>query len=83
MEEVHFTQKELATRWKRAESTIINMRRRGHIPYIRLPGSTKCLYPVSDIIELEKQYKQPAKEVVGKKINNRKPAVSKQDWRIQ
>jgi hypothetical protein len=63
---VHFTQKELANRWKRAESAIINMRRRGDIPYILLPGSNKYLYSMSDIIELDAPHKRTAKEVVGK-----------------
>ncbi len=84
MEEVHFTQKELANRWKRAESTIINMRRRGDIPYILLPGSNKYLYPVPDIIELEAQHKSTAKEVVCKTriSRKRKPAISQKEWEV-
>lgn len=84
MEEVHYTQKELANRWKRAESTIINMRRRGDIPYILLPGSNKYLYSVSDIIELEAQHKRTAKEVVAKTRigRKRKPAISQKEWEV-
>jgi len=53
-EKQYFTQKELANRWQCAQGTIINYRNKGIISFFQLPESTKILYPVDEIIELEK-----------------------------
>ena len=55
-QQLYFTQKELAARWKVSQSSIINWRKRGIIPFLNLPGSVRVLYPVNEIIELENQY---------------------------
>ncbi len=85
-----FSQKELAERWKVSQSTITNWRNQNKIPFFSLPGTSKKLYPIGGIIELERQntntikgvhkkYKQPAE------LKRKKPGVSvnpKKDWRI-
>ncbi len=82
------TQSELAKRWRLTESTVKNLRDRGHLPYFRLPESTRILYPADAIAEVEKLHTTPAREVVtpgkGAEIKRRKPVVSSkdEDWRI-
>ena len=82
------TQSELAKRWRITESTIKNWRERGHLPYFRLPESTRILYPVDDVEEVERQHTTQARGVVnpgkGAEIKRRKPVVSSkdEDWRI-
>ena len=85
----YFTQGELAKRWRLTESTVKNLRDRGQLPYFRLPGSSRILYPVETIEELEKQNTVPVKEVDRKRkkteIKRKKPDVSatpKKEWRI-
>jgi hypothetical protein len=88
-EQRFLTQTELAKRWRMSQSCVKNWRDRGHLPYFRLPGSTRILYPVDAIEEVEKLHTTQAREVVtpgkGSEIKRRKPVVSsKQDenWRI-
>ena len=84
------TQSELAERWRMTESTIKNLRDRGHISYFRLPGSSRVLYPADVVKELERLNTVPGKEVLPKQIKRSemksgKPVVSSkedQDWRI-
>lgn len=83
------TQSELAERWRITESSIKNLRDRGHIPYFRLPGSSRVLYPAHTVKELERLYTTPAKEVGKQKerteITRKKPdisATSRKEWRI-
>lgn len=40
------------------------MRNNCLLPYFFLPNSNRPLYPVKDILELEKQLIKPAKEVI-------------------
>lgn len=84
------TQKELATRWRMSESSIKNWRERGHLCYFQLPGSTRVLYPVKAVEEIERKCTTPAKVVVDRKkrraaIKRIKPVISAnndKDWRI-
>lgn len=89
-EKKFLSQRELAERWRRTESSIKNFRDRGHLPYFRLPGSARVLYPVEAVKELERQHTKSAREVVPKRIKASemqrvKPVVSSnqdEDWRI-
>jgi hypothetical protein len=82
------TQSELAERWKISESCVKNWRDRGHLPYFRLPGSTRVLYPVKGIEEVEGRFTKPVKEVVNQKerteIRRKTPDISatEKEWRI-
>jgi hypothetical protein len=85
----YFTQKELADRYSTSVSTIKNWRDRGYLPYMRLPGSTRVLYPLDGILKAELQFTTPAKEVKQKKESaerkRKKPVISatpKKEWRI-
>jgi len=51
--EKYYTQSELAKLWRVKESTIKNLRDKGHLPYFRLPGSTRILYPIAEILKIE------------------------------
>lgn len=84
-----FTQGELARRWRLTQSSIKNLRDRGQLPYFRLPGSSRVLYPVDTVEELERLHTISAKEVDKKRhyteIKRKKPDVSattKKEWRI-
>ncbi len=83
------TQKELAVRWKVSQSSIINYRNKGKLPFFRVPGSIRILYPLHEIIALELQYTTTIKEVRRKQkqlteSQRKTPVVSakKKDWRI-
>lgn len=88
-EQVFLTQGELAKRWRVTDSTIINWRRRGFLPYLQLPGSSKLLYPLQAVLEIEEKFSKPAKEVKDQKehtVNKRKKpeisATTQKEWRI-
>jgi hypothetical protein len=51
--EKYLTQSELARQWRVQESTIKNLRDKGHLPYFQLPGSTRILYPIAEILKIE------------------------------
>lgn len=84
------TQKELAKRWHVSPSSIINWRNNGKLPFFRVPGSTRVLYPLYEIIALEQQHTTKTKE--GPKTRKqpaelqlKKPVVSTKSqkiWRI-
>ncbi len=87
---VYFSQKELATRWSRSESTIKSYRENGIIPFFILPGSSRPLYPKEKIYNIEEEYltltkkeeylqKQP---VVIKRKKPVNPTESNKEWRI-
>ena len=89
IEKKYLTQKQLAERYSTSESTIKNWRDRGYLPFMRLPGSTKPLYPLDGIIEVEAKYTTPAKEVKHRQQSaerkRKKPVISttaKKEWRI-
>ena len=85
----YLTQAEVAEHFCMSESTIKNWRDRGYLPYFQLPDSTRVLYPVDGIEEVERQYSHPAKEVVnGPKrpvVKRKKLEISsnpQKEWRI-
>ena len=89
IEKKYLTQKDLADRYGTSESTIKNWRDRGYLPFFRLPGSTRVLYPLDGIIEAELQFTTPAKEVKDRQqtveVKRKKPVISatpKKEWRI-
>ena len=82
-------QSELAERWRLTESSIKNLRDRGHLPYFRLPGSSRILYPVETVEELERLHTTMAKEVDKARqrteITRKKPDISatpRKEWRM-
>ena len=81
---LYFTQRELAERFRVSQSTIINWRNRGLLRYLKLPGSSRVLYPVDAIQEFEQQQIVYEKEVV--KNNRSRGKRSKisaiTEWRI-
>lgn len=89
-EEKYLTQKELAKRWKVSEGTIKNRRDNKIIKeFLRMPGSTKVLYPLNHINEVEKQYTTKVKEVDKREkkteLKRNKPVVSakpEKKWRV-
>ena len=86
----YLTQAEVAEHFGMSESTIKNWRDRGHLPYFQMPGSTRVLYPICEIEEVEQRYTYPTKEVVKgpgsrPEIKRKKPEISatiNKKWRI-
>src|SRR6056297_2290226 len=85
-EKAFLKQAELAERWGCSQSTIINYRNKGLISYFQLPESTKVLYPVAEVLEIERKYTKnnskpkggDRKKAEAKKV---KPCVSpNKDW---
>lgn len=89
-EVVYYTQKELAQRWRVTPATIKELRDKGQVPCFFPPGSSRVLYPVNEIIQIEEDksnhnqkenYSRKCKpETMMKKPVN--PAKSQQDWRM-
>jgi hypothetical protein len=52
---IYFTQKELAKRWRITEATVVNIRNNGDLPFFTPPGSSRVLYPVEAILDIENQ----------------------------
>lgn len=89
LQKKYLTQRELAERWRISPSSVKNWRDRGHIPYLQFPGSSRIFYPLQGILEVERQFTTPAREVVPKgikhsEIKRKKPDVSAtvKEWRI-
>ena len=84
----YLTQAELAKHWRVCENSVKNWRQRGYLPYFRIPGSSRVLYPLHGIQEVEDHFTEPAREVMPEhteaEIKRRKPVVSSkdEDWRI-
>lgn len=86
----YMKQAELAERWRCSQSTIINYRNKGLLSFFRLPESDKVLYPVSEIIDIERKYTINQTKAKGggngykADIEKVEPCVSspKKDWRI-
>jgi len=84
------TQNQLAERWHVSPGTIINWRDAGQLPFFRLPGSSKVLYPMDEIVELEHQNTTTVKGVSNKQkqpteLKRKKPVMSakpQEEWRI-
>ena len=86
----YMKQAELAERWRCSQGTIIGYRKQGLLPFFQLPSSSMVLYPLEEILEIERKYtvnhlkakggdKKPKAEM--KKVE---PCVSspKKEWRI-
>jgi len=83
---VYLTQKEVADRFRVTQSTVKNWRERGLLAYFQAPGSTRVLYPVSEVEELEKQSIKQKREVVKQDEIIRKgprvPTKPQKEWRV-
>ena len=80
-------QKELAKRWHVSPGTIINWRQEGRLPFFRVPGTSKILYPGDKIIELENKNTTIVKEGPQQQpeLKRKKPVMSAKpikEWRI-
>jgi DNA-binding transcriptional MerR regulator len=80
------TQKEVADRFRITQSTVKNWREKGLLRYLRVPGSTRVIYPIDTIEELEQQSLHQEKEVVKpKEVKRERPGISprrEKEWRI-
>ncbi len=90
LEKNYYTQTELSERWKVSPGTIINWRKEGRLPFFKLPGASKILYPVDLILECEQKHTTLTKEEQKVQIQlteskRKKPVVSakpRKEWRI-
>jgi len=83
----YLTQKEVADRFRVALSTVKNWRERGLLRYFQAPGSSRVLYPIDAVEELERQsIKHKKKGVVRpveiKRKRPRIPAKPQKEWRV-
>lgn len=84
--DIFLAQKELASRWKLTQTTLKNLRDKGVLPYFRVPSSSKILYPLEAILNIEKnniQLKEEKHELAESK--REKPVISarkKKKWEI-
>jgi len=82
----YLTQREVADRFRVALSTVKNWRERGLLKYFQAPGSSRVLYPVDAVGELERQSIKQKKEVVRpteiKRERPRIPAQPQKVWRV-
>jgi len=80
------TQREVADRFRVTQSTVKNWRERGLLRYFQAPGSTRILYPVTAVEELERQSIKQKKEVVKlpeiKRERPRIPDRPAKEWRV-
>jgi DNA-binding transcriptional MerR regulator len=83
---VYLTQAEVAGKFRVTESTVKNWREKGLLQYFRVPGSTRVLYPINTVEELEHQSLHQEKEVIRpKEIKRERPGISPKQqkvWRI-
>ncbi len=83
---VYLTQKEVAGRFRVAASTVKNWRERGLLRYFQAPGSSRVLYPIAAVEELERQSIKQKKGVVTlpeiKRERPRVPAKPQKEWRV-
>jgi DNA-binding transcriptional MerR regulator len=82
----NLTQKETARKFRVVQSTIVNWRKKGLLRYIRVPGSSRVLYPIEAVEELERRSLHQEREVVQpKEIKRERPGISprqNKQWRI-
>jgi transposase len=82
----YLTQKEVADRFRVSASTVKNWRERGLLRYFQAPGSSRVLYPVDAVEELEQQSIKQKKGVVRpteiKRERPRIPARPEKEWRL-
>jgi DNA-binding transcriptional MerR regulator len=80
------TQREVAGKFRVSQSTVKNWRERGLLRYFQAPGSSRVLYPIDAVEELERQSIKQKKEVVTlpeiKRERPRVPAKPQKEWRV-
>jgi len=86
-EQKYLTQKEMATRFRKTEGTIINWRRKGFFTYFRPPDSKSVLYLLESVEDFERKFTiQPNRREVDnrpKSVKREKPVISSNKvWRI-
>ncbi len=87
-EQKFLSQQELAARWGVSESTVFNYRDRGILPYFRVPGSTRILYPIDEIEKFEEKNSYRQEVTKKRKVAENKAekhvisAKSDRNWRI-
>jgi len=82
----YLTQREVAARFRVSASTIMNWREKGLLRYFQAPGSSRVLYPVDAVEELERLSIKQKKGVVNlteiKRERPRIPARPEKEWRL-
>lgn len=82
----YLTQREVADKFRISQSTLKNWREKGLLKYFQAPGSSRVLYPVDAVEELERQSIKREKEVVAlpkiKRERPRIPARPEKEWRL-
>ena len=82
----YLTQREVAARFRVAPSTVKNWRERGLLRYFQATGSSRVLYPMDAVEELERQSIKQKKEVVRlPKIKGKRPRIParpQKEWRV-
>ena len=82
----YLTQREVADKFRISQSTLKNWREKGLLKYFQAPGSSRVLYPVDAVDELERQSIKREKEVVAlpkiKRERPRIPARPEKEWRL-
>ena len=83
---VYLTQREVAGKFRVSQSTVRNWRERGLLKYFQAPGSSRVLYPIDAVEELERQSIKQEKGVVKlteiKRERPRIPAQPQKEWRV-
>lgn len=83
---IYLTQAEVAGRFRVTESTVKNWREKGLLQYLRVPGSSRVIYPINAVTELEQQSLHQEKEVVKpKEVKRERLGISPKQqkvWRI-
>lgn len=85
---IYMTQQELAERWRVSESSLTSWRGRGVLPYFRVPGSSRILYPKDEIEKIEKANIHKKEVRTNRKVSDSKgekhviSAGSNKNWRI-
>lgn len=89
-EKRYINQRQLAERWDVSPGTIIKWRNEGRVPFFRLPGTSRVLYPIDQILECEQTHTTTTKEAQREQkehaeLKRKKPVVSAKpfkEWRI-
>ncbi|MGB5231252.1 MAG: helix-turn-helix domain-containing protein, partial [Desulfoprunum sp.] len=90
IKKIYLNQRELSERWDVSPGTIIKWRNEGRIPFFRLPGASRVLYPVDQILKCEQEHTTTIKEEGREQkqhteLKRKKPVVSAKphkEWRI-
>ncbi len=83
---LYLTQKEVADKFRISQSSVKNWREKGLLKYFQAPGSSRVLYPVDAVEELERQSIKREKEVVARaEIKRERPRIpdrTRKVWRV-